>query len=94
MLRMYWLNENDTYRPVLALFAISPRCNGASAVKGRPSVAGKPSSRQPVTQLGHSAQMRKTRSNVELPEPAINMRQHLKQFALPFSDQLSNQAWL
>jgi hypothetical protein len=29
---MYWLNENDTYRPVLALFANSLRCNGASAV--------------------------------------------------------------
>ena len=37
----------------MALFAISPRCNGASAVKGRPSVAGKPSSRQPVTLTGH-----------------------------------------
>ena len=35
----------------MALFAISPRCNGASAAEGRPSVAGKPSSRQPVTQM-------------------------------------------
>ncbi len=36
----------------MALFANSPRCNGASAVKGRPSVAQGPSSRQPVTPTG------------------------------------------
>ena len=34
---------------LLALFANSLRCNGASAVEGRPSVALLASSRQPVT---------------------------------------------
>ena len=37
---------------LLALFANSLRCNGASAAEGRPSVARLASSRQPVTQSG------------------------------------------
>ena len=39
----------------MALFANSPRCNGASAAEGRPSVARLASSRQPVTRSRHMA---------------------------------------
>ena len=38
--------------PHMALFAISPCCNGASAAAGRPSVARLALSRQPVTPRG------------------------------------------
>ena len=37
---------------LVALFANSPRCNGASAVKGRPSVAQRPSSQPSMTRSG------------------------------------------
>ena len=40
--------------PEMALFANSLRCNGASAVKGRPSVADVEASQQLVTQTGSS----------------------------------------
>ena len=39
----------------MALFANSLRCNGASAAEGRPPVAQRPSSRQPVTHSALSA---------------------------------------
>ena len=54
----------------MALFAVSPHCNGASAAEGRPTVARLASSRQPVSSRPEEFHLR------ALPEPCMTLSSH------------------